>query len=281
MLKIKNGYITVEISELGAEIKRITVNSRERLWNGDNRYWSSTSPVLFPICGGLKDDKYTYGGKEYTLEKHGFAKSSDFSIKKLSENSATLSLSSDEETLKKYPWNFIFDVTFTLNELSLNVKYTVKNVSDNDLYMSLGAHEGYFCEGGIENYEIIFSEKENIDTYTVTDGLMDGGKTPILRDSNILRLSYDYFKIDALIFKDLKSRSAVLHNRVTDENIKLDFDGFDYFLIWTKPDAEYICLEPWTGICDTIGTEYDIKTKEGITAVKPNDTFSVTHKISF
>ena len=35
---------------------------------------------MFPICGGLKDDKYVHNGKEYTLKKHGFARHSKFEI---------------------------------------------------------------------------------------------------------------------------------------------------------------------------------------------------------
>ena len=88
MVTLSNGKLTVEISEKGAEMKRITLDGKERLWNGDPAYWTGTAPVLFPVCGGLPDDKFTYGGKEYTLKKHGFARHMMFEVEKVSGISA-------------------------------------------------------------------------------------------------------------------------------------------------------------------------------------------------
>ena len=33
----------------------------EYLWQGDATYWSGQAPILFPICGGLRDDKALIG----------------------------------------------------------------------------------------------------------------------------------------------------------------------------------------------------------------------------
>ena len=74
MVNLKNNILSVDIDTLGAEIRRITVNGEDRLWSGDPDVWEGTAPVLFPMCGGLRDDKFTHGGKEYHLAKHGFAK---------------------------------------------------------------------------------------------------------------------------------------------------------------------------------------------------------------
>lgn len=65
MVTLKNNVISIEISTTGAEMKKITVNGKERLWNGDPSFWSGTAPVMFPICGGLPEDKFTYNGREY------------------------------------------------------------------------------------------------------------------------------------------------------------------------------------------------------------------------
>ena len=100
MVTIKNDVITAEINTLGAELNSIKVNGEDRLWSGDPAFWTGKAPVLFPICGGLKDDKFTYNGKEYTLNKHGFAKFKEFEVEKTTKNSAVFLLKSDEETLK-------------------------------------------------------------------------------------------------------------------------------------------------------------------------------------
>ena len=69
-LEIQNDKLSVGINTLGSEL--MYINSRsgtEFLWNGDERAWSYRAPVLFPICGGLKDDTYTFMNEKYMLEK--------------------------------------------------------------------------------------------------------------------------------------------------------------------------------------------------------------------
>ena len=80
MVVLDNGAVRAEIAELGAELRKITVNDEERLWSGDENVWSGVAPTLFPICGGIKDDKFIYKGTEYLLEKHGFARKSNFIV---------------------------------------------------------------------------------------------------------------------------------------------------------------------------------------------------------
>ena len=103
MITLKNSMMTVDIDTNGAEIRRITVNGEDRLWNGDPTVWHGTAPVLFPMCGGLRDDKFTHCGKEYTLQKHGFARKMNFEVESETETSAVLLLKSNEETLKQFP----------------------------------------------------------------------------------------------------------------------------------------------------------------------------------
>ena len=132
-----------------------------------------------------------------------------------------------------------------------------------------------------EDYDIIFEKKETLNACALDGSLITNGLIPIMKDSDTLPLYYSYFAVDALVFKDIKSRSATLRNRKTGKNTTLCFDGFDYFLLWTKPNAGYICLEPWTGVPASVDAGYDITEKEGITLVMPKSEFNVTHTIYF
>ena len=71
---ISNKYLTVTINSLGAEVESIKKEGREILWEGNPDIWAEHSPILFPICGGLKNNKFIFGGKEYNMPKHGYAK---------------------------------------------------------------------------------------------------------------------------------------------------------------------------------------------------------------
>ena len=92
MITLSNEKITVKINELGAEIRSILCDGKEIMWGGDPAIWSGTAPIMFPICGGLKEDKYLYKGNEYILTKHGFAKLSVFELKSLFPVIASLTI---------------------------------------------------------------------------------------------------------------------------------------------------------------------------------------------
>ena len=111
---IKNSELRVEISSLGAELRSVKRQGVEYLWQGDPAVWADRAPVLFPICGSLKEGKYEYQGREYFLAQHGFASKSHFKIEHLSEDRAVFLLKSTEETRKSYPFDFELRVCYTL-----------------------------------------------------------------------------------------------------------------------------------------------------------------------
>lgn len=281
MVILKNGTLTVEISELGAEMKRVCLAGEERLWNSDPAYWGSSAPVMFPICGGLPEDKFIYKGKEYKLNKHGFAKLSQFEAEHNDGLKAVFLLKDSPETLKQYPWHFELRISYSLCGSAVKVGYEVKNISDENMYMSIGAHEAYACPEGVEDYDIIFEKKETLYSCVLDGNLLSYERVPLLKDSDTLPLYDKYFAVDALVFKDLKSRAATLRNRKTGKSTTVKFGGFDYFLLWKKPNAGYICLEPWTGIPPYVDAGKEITEKEGITAVEAGGSLCKTHTIYF
>lgn len=281
MVYLKNSFLTVEISTLGAELKSIkNTAGKEFLWQGDKNVWAGQAPVLFPITGGLKDDKYILNGKEYTLQKHGYARFSEFEPEKKSDSSATFKLNSNNESLKAYPFNYELRIIYTLIDNAVEVKYSVINKSKETMYFSIGAHEGYSCPEGIEEYSIVFDKHETINAFILNGNLLEHNSVKILDNEKELPLDYKYFKVDALVFKDVKSRTVTLKHNKSNKEVKVDFDGFNYFLLWTKPDAKYICIEPWCGIQDAVDSTYDITKKEGIEKLAQGAAFERVHKIT-
>ncbi len=279
MITIKNDYLTAKINEVGAELKSLVCNDIQYIWQGDEKYWAGSAPLLFPICSGLKDDEYYLDGKKYTLQKHGYARFCKFEVENQVEDSVTFLLCSNEESLKQFPFRYELRVTYTLENKTLKVKYDVKNLSDDTMYFSIGAHEGYYCPEGIEEYDVILPEAETLDSTVLEGNVLGNNKVRIIENSDRIALKYDYFAVDALVFKDMKARSAVLKNRNNGKAVKVTFEGCDYFLLWTKPDAPYICLEPWCGISDNKDTDKNFKTKEGIRQIAAGGNFVNEHSI--
>lgn len=279
MLTIKNRFLTASFDPLGAELKRLTKNNEEYIFGGDPKIWNYSSPILFPICGGLKDDEYVLGGNTYSLPKHGFARTSLFEVESHREDSITFLLSSDDETKKNYPFDFEFRVVYALKRNALNVKYDVKNLGDGEMYFSVGAHEAYLCKEGIEDYDILFPEKETLNAHMLVGNLVSDETVTVLENQNKLSLKNEYFSVDALVFKKFKSNSVILKNRNTEKSLRVSFPEFTYLLFWTKPNAPYICIEPWCGIGDGLDSDKNFKTKEGIITLKGKENREIIHTI--
>lgn len=281
MVILKNEILYVEIDEKGAEVRKLLCDGKNRAWTGDEQYWDGVSPVLFPICSRLREGYFTYEDKEYYMGMHGFVRDTVAEVESATDLTATFLFKDTEETLKQYPWHFEFRVTYTIRGNCLDTAYEIKNTSDSTMYYSVGAHESYYCEGGIEDYDIIFERNETLYNVTYTDKNVPCTRNIMLKDSNVLPLYEHYFQIDSIIFKDVKSRYATLRNRKTGETASIKYDGFDYLLLWHKPGAPYICFEPWAGICASNGGVTDITKKEGILKLGAGEKTVFNHSVYY
>ena len=277
MITISNEFLTATFSEVGAELKSLKYEGREHIWYGDPKFWTGSSPVLFPICSGLKDDEFIYEGKTYKLQKHGFARRATFDVETVDGNTATFLLSSDNCPQDNYPFQYEFRIIYTLVGKKVNVEYNIRNLTDGDMYFSVGAHEAYHCPEGIENYEIIFDKKENLDAYQLDGPLLSFDTKSYGANTDTLQLDNSLFDNDCLIFKNLNSRGVILRNKTTDQKIKVDFKEFPFLLIWTVPGAPFICIEPWCGITDPINTNKQFSQKEGIEKIEKGGQFYRIH----
>ena len=255
-------------------------DGKEYIWQSCKEIWGKSSPLLFPICGGLKDDKYTYNGKEYIMPKHGFGSSVTFTVEYANDKKAVLVHRSTAETKLCYPFDYELRITYELRNTALSISYQVDNKSKEAMYFSIGAHEGYYTPEGIENYDVVFPQNETLNSYVLYGNLLSDQLLPIIKDCNVLPLYEKYFTVDALVFKELKSKSAILRSRTGGRTIKLDFEFAPYFLIWHKQNAPYICLEPWDGVQDIVGSDYDITKKEGIIKLDEEKTYRAIHTIT-
>ncbi len=280
MVYLRNEYLTAEISETGAEIKSIKKGDCEYMWSGDPAVWGNTAPVLFPILCFLKDNKYILNGKIYKMTKHGILRNVGFTVENSSDASATLLYTQNEQTLEMYPYNFEFRAIFTLAENSLRVEYRVDNLNDCEMCFSLGAHEAYSTPDGVEDYDIIFPEKESLDSTLLNGTLLTRKTLNFGREVDTLPIYERYFELDTLIFKNLKSKKVTLKSRSTGRVVKVEFPDFPYLAVWHKQGAPFLCIEPWSGLPDNENTDYNFKTKEGIMRLEPYGQYRSIHTIT-
>lgn len=276
---IGNDKLSVRISTLGAQLLSLNDGRNEYMWQADENVWNFTAPVLFPICGRLKDNRYTYRGKEYELPIHGFARFKEFTIESYNKNNACFLLNSDEETIKVYPFEFEFRVMFEITEKKLNITYHVTNPSKEKIYFSFGGHEGYSCAEGADNYFIKFENDNHLTRYMLNDGFFNSQTEELSLDNGRLMLDYKEFEKCTYVFRNINSKSLILSDKNEKRRIKIGIDGHSTLALWTLPYRKYVCIEPWCGTSQSIDFNGDLTQKDGIIELLPKKTFSRTHYI--
>lgn len=279
MITIKNEVLTAKIDEYGAHLRSLVKDGKEILFQGDDVNWEGTAPILFPICSNLKNGVYNYKGVEYSMGSHGFAKKIMFEATKLSESAVSFVATHNEETLKEYPFEFRFEAIFELKGSELVTTYKVTNPADEDMYFSIGAHEGYNCPEGVENYEVCFNKTESFDSCVLEGNILGYNKDKLVPDAKSISLKNEYFTIDAIILEHINSDEVSLVNKTTGEKITVTVGDFCNLLIWSVPGAPFVCLEPWYGFPDFVDTDGDFTKKHSIIKLAPKATDIKTHII--
>jgi len=278
---LENGFLRAEVNAKGAELKslRSTSDGYEYLWSADPAYWAKTSPVLFPIVGALKDNNYYYAGEKYEMLRHGFARDHFFEGSQLSDDEALFVLKDTKETRISYPFAFRLSLRYALIDHSLRCTYEVHNPSnDHPLFFSVGGHPAFAVGSSgkkpvYQDHYLEFSEDHVLDCHVIDQNLISDHMEIIALDHHRLPLKHDLFYNDALVLKTLKSPIITLRNRINDHGIHVRREGFPYFGIWAAKDADFVCLEPWCGIADSIHHNQRLEDKEGIQRLDAGETW--------
>lgn len=277
---LSNNFLSVSISDKGAELQSIVhrITTLEYMWSGDPDFWGKKSPVLFPIVGGLKNNNYQFNNATYQLGRHGFARDRRFTVVAQSEDAILFSLSSDAETLLVYPFHFSFFVGYRLEENTIHVSYRVENTDKQVIHFSVGAHPAFalpMVKGtAFEDYYLQFDTKENTGIWPLSaDGLIQEEAIPFFNNNDQISLRKSLFYGDALVFKSLQSTAISILCNKHSHGLKVSFPGFPYMGIWSTKDADFVCIEPWCGIADSVSTTGRLDAKEGIHHLFAGESF--------
>jgi len=277
MITLQNSFLTADFIPYGAELRSLrTAHGREIMWQADPAYWAKTSPVLFPVVGALKDGFYVHNSKKYELPRHGFARDLIFEPEVLSDTAVRFTLRSNGETKKIYPFDFIFTIVYQLEDNRLTCFYTVENPAASVLYFSVGAHPAFFLgntKEDFESFELWFPDDNELVCSSLHNGLTGAATKTVKLHNGILPLRHALFYEDALVLKSLQSSKILLRNKKEPFLLEFTFRGFPYFGIWSARDANFVCLEPWCGIADSVHHNNDISCKEGISILHAKETF--------
>lgn len=285
---IQSQEASVTINEHGAELVSFIgkTSGMEYMWSADQSYWGRHAPVLFPIVGRLKDDTYYVDGQEYKMSQHGFARDLDFEIINSKENAVVLELHSSNETKKMYPFDFILRLSYELNGKSLKVAYEVENPSNESIWFGIGGHPAF---------KIPLTNKNFYDDYTVklvpqtTRNLLplrgsyvDINHLKEERTSQIM-VNRETFKDDAVILDLGEEPTTIeLSDDKAEHGVVMRVSDAKYLGVWScyPKNGQFVCLEPWWGIADTVNTDQDFKHKFASNHLEAHQKFNAGYELS-
>jgi len=293
MIKLENKNLYVEISEVGAEIKRVyhLEHDVDYMWNGNPEFWGRTAPVLFPIVGRVVEDTYLVDGKPYSLSQHGFARDLTFKVLSHTEQEVWFELNSTRETLEKYPFDFSLKIGYELQDETITVKWKVDNLNEQVMPFSIGAHPAFSTklqsDDEFSDYYLHLETNEGVETYLFDreNGLISEEKVELIEKLKLLPLNSELFaEYPTLILEGETGLTLKAYHH--DYEVHVAFDGFPYVGIWSPINqkgeiAPFVCIEPWFGLSDTVIDPQEIQNKKGIQLINPRESFLTEYSLTF
>jgi galactose mutarotase-like enzyme len=220
------------------------------------------TPILFPICGPLNHGQYEWNQQTYAMKNHGFARTAVWEVVETStqgEASITLKLTSNDESNKSFPFDFELLFKYSLKNGALTIEQTYKNRSSQDMPFYAGFHPYFLTDSKHLPYQ---TDAETY--YDYNDDLIKSYQGSI-----------DLFKLpESIVFLDAREPeiSFPVNNNT---RIHLRYgEHFKYIVLWTVPDNNFICVEPW------MAKAGEMHNKEELVYIAPNTTLNTYFNIS-
>lgn len=249
---IKNNFITLTVDEHAAEMHSLKLNNNdyEYLWQGNPEYWKGRNPILFPQVSSTKDKVNIINGKKYPMGNHGFARNSEFKFIEESDNSLTLSLKDNEETLSQYPYHFKLLVNYTLKDNSVIISYEIKNLNDEVMPFGFGLHPAFNTPIDFKDTKVVFDDNKEL---VINRELFDKYPT--------------YFEEPTPKYADLYTNN---------HHIKLNFEDFKILAVWS-PIGPFVCIEPWIS---SPASDINFENRKDNINLKGHESYRISYKIT-
>ncbi len=282
-LQLENSWLSIRVNLLGAELQSLRSRplDREYLWQPDDMLWDRQALLLFPNVGRVAGGYAIIGGKEYPQQMHGFAKDLVFTLIEQDENHLLLALTESEKTRESFPFSFRMEVEYILQEDSLLQVVRVRNTDTIPFWFAVGVHPGFICPifstDKAEDYFLRFSVPQTLTYYPRDEesGLCTGETRSFAIRAEEIPLHDHFFDGGAFITGSYTTDTIWLCHRTLDHFVELRFENFSYMVIWGPPERlHFVCLEPWSGLPDFVGTDHIWEKKPGNIRLNPGDTYT-------
>lgn len=258
------------VPERGGIITRWQIGDRDILYLDRERFSDRSVsvrggiPILFPICGNLPDNLYTYKDRQYNLKQHGFARDLPWQVtEEFTVNFAgiTVVLKSNDYTRSVYPFDFQIAFTYQLQGNSLKIQQRFTNHSEERMPFSSGLHP-YFS----------VRDKSKLDFDIPASQYQDQRNKEIYPFTG--KFNFDVEEIDAA-FVGVSTNTTSIVDRALQSQLKITYSDFYSILVfWTLQGKDYVCLEPWSAPRNALNTG------DYLTYLEPGSTYEAWVEMS-
>jgi len=237
--------------ERGGMITRFSVRGQPVLYLDESTLRDSSKnvrggiPILFPISGPLKDDRYLVGGETYVMKQHGFARNRAWSAtyEKSGDHVATLGLElfPDDASRAQYPFDVAVRMLYSLEDGVLSIQRDIVNRDARPAPVQPGLHPYFFVDDARKSEARVETDAtrgwDNVQKREVA-------VTPPL-DLTVKELDMHLHDHEVRGERLGRTTSIARAGRPT---IRVDFtDDHDVLVVWTLAGKDFVCVEPWIG----------------------------------
>ncbi|NVJ26571.1 MULTISPECIES: aldose epimerase [Myxococcus] len=255
------------IPSRGALVSRMTVDGDEVLYLDEATVADPAKnvrggiPVLFPIAGPLPGDTYPADRKSFTMSQHGFARRLPWTVRQAEDSLLVVGLSSTEETLRQFPWQFDAQLTFSLVGTRLTLDFDVENRDTRPLPLHLGFHPYFRVPDAAKAVATVETD--------ATHAWDNRNK----REVPFTGLDLTQDEVD-LHLRDHSGPGTVLGRGPGLRPVHLSWSPeFKVLVVWTLRGKDFVCVEPWTAAAGALATG------EGLLHVEPGERASLAFDI--
>lgn len=278
--------LQVEISPCGAELQSIRDSDGTGwLWHGDPAHWERRAPVLFPVIGASPGGQISIGGKFYKMPVHGFAWTSVFHVQEVTPISCCMRLEATQKSRVFFPFSFQFNVSFTLDEANLQVRAEVINLDDKAMPVCVGFHPAFpWPLPGCRADELHVCRLDQDVSPRVRrpdlNGLLLPDSDPSLFAGGVLPVDHAQFERRAIVLEHCAG-STVHYGVPGKPGVEVATWGMPNLGIWSRPDAPFLCIEPWQGMPPFLGASAALEQRPGVATVPPGENHRVGMTLQF
>ena len=265
--------------------------------------WTGKAPFLWPATGrNLPPDlearqkagerfsrgAYVLDGKRYEMPIHGFARDLPWRVERtvaLDRRAvAKLSLRDTPETRKRYPFGFIVEADFTLEDGTLSIGYHIHAHETNSgpMPFSVGNHITFVSPlvQGTDPFEMELFTPSKTELIKTTYGLPTGESRP-RGHANGVKLG-GFERLSAISLTGYEGEPYILYRDPQGLAIRMSHAASEIpeqpvvlYNIWGDAPGGFFSPEPWVGL------QNSLVLNKGLIRLQPGRTFEWTIRIEF